>query len=263
VSDPSSLETLLSKISDGGKLERLLKVFPAAELEQIVNKLKNADQLVIMLDHVGTESTGKLVRHWIAAGEIDKANKFLERIGAGAGKELDETAKIGAKSIIIDSNTAIALTKDAEPALRATMNNGEKARVAFVKSLPAGTELRIGNVTVGEAGGALNLKGVPIDVLRDSPEYTKVLNKLADANVGKATGFADQALVADAFFATTEGGTPARFLTSDADVVNKLARLAGIEPGKVGGFPGLLKRYGATGFAVTIEGRTIMVVPVP
>jgi hypothetical protein len=143
------------------------------------------------------------------------------------------------------------------------MNNGEKARVAYVKSLPAGTELRIGNVTVGEAGGALHLKGVPIDVLRDSPEYTQVLNKLADAKVGKATGFADQALVADAFFASTEGGAPARFLTSDTDVVNKLSRLAGIEPGKVGGFPGLLKRYGATGFPVTIKGRTILVVPAP
>ncbi|HEX3478517.1 MAG TPA: DUF4157 domain-containing protein [Kofleriaceae bacterium] len=263
VTDPIALEKLLSKCGDGAQLERLLKVFPAAELDGIVDKLKNVDQLVTMLDHMGTESTGKMVRQWIATGEIDKANRFLERIGAGAGKELNETAKIGTNSIIIDSNTAIALTKDADPALRVTMNSGEKARVAYVKALPAGTELRIGNVTVGEAGGALNLKGVPIDVLRDSPEYTKVLNKLAGAKVGKATGFADQALVADAFFATTEGGAPARFLTSDTDVVNKLARLTGIEPDKVGGFPGLLKRYGATGFTVTIEGRTITVIPVP
>lgn len=263
VSDPNLLGKLLSQTGDGTRLERLLKVFPAGELEGIVDKLKNTDQLSIMLDCVGTESTGKLVRQWIATGEIDKANRFLERISAGAGKELHETAKIGAQSLIIDSNTAIALTKEADPALRATMNNGEKARVAYIKTLPAGTELRIGNVTVGEAGGILNLKGVPIDVLRDSPEYTKVLNRLADAKVGKATGFADQALVADAFFATTEGGAPARFLTSDIDVVNKLARLTGIEPGKVGGFPGLLKRYGATGFGVTIEGRTITVIPVP
>jgi hypothetical protein len=44
---------------------------------------------------------------------------------------------------------------------------------------------------------------------------------------------------------------------------NKLARLAGIESGKVGGFRGLLERFGSTGFGVTIEGRTITVVPVP
>jgi hypothetical protein len=182
---------------------------------------------------------------------------------AGVGKELAETTAMSAKSIIIDSNTAIALSKDADPALRATMNNGEKARVAYIKTLAAGTELRVGNVTVGEAGGALNLKGVPIDVLRDSAEYTRVLNRLAAAKVGKASGFADQALVADAFFAKTDAGAAAKFLTSDTDVVNKLARIAGIEPSTVGGFPGLVKRYGGAGFSVTIEGRTIMVIPVP
>ncbi|HEY0480293.1 MAG TPA: hypothetical protein VGD37_22395 [Kofleriaceae bacterium] len=263
VSDAAQLEKLLSKIADGGRLERLLKVFPAAELETIVDKLKHADQLVTMLDHVGAESTGKMVRQWITAGEIEKANSFLERMGAGVGKELAESAKVGAKSVIIDSNTAIALTKDADPTLRATMNNGEKARVAYIKNLPAGTELRVGNVTVGEAGGALNLKGVPIDILRDSPEYTNVLNRLAAAKVGKSGGFADQALVADAFFAKTEAGATARFLTSDTDIVNKLARIAGIEPNTIGGFRGLVKRYGNTGFRVTIEGRTIAVIPVP
>lgn len=51
------------------------------------------------------------------------------------------------------SNTVIALMKDADPALKLTMNNGEIARVAYIKSLPRDTELRIGNMTVGEAGG--------------------------------------------------------------------------------------------------------------
>ena len=263
VSDPALLEKLLATFEDGAKLARVLQVFPATELSGIVDKLKHAEQIAVMIDHVGAESTGKMVRQWISAGEIDKANRFLERIGAGVDKELAETAGLGARSIIVDSNTAIALAKDADPTLRATMNNGERARVAYIKSLPAGTELRVGNVSVGEVGGALSLKGVPVGVLRDSPEYTKVLHALADANVGRASGFADQALVADTFFARTEGGAPAKFMTSDADIVKKLARIAGIDPNTVSGFPGLVRRYGATGFAVSIEGRTITVIPVP
>ena len=262
VSDPVLLEKLLSKVGDPAKLERLLSVFSAAELEGIVDTLKQADQIVTMIDHVGTESTGKMVRQWIAEGDLAKANSFLERISAGVGKELAETAAVGAKSIIIDSNTAIALTKDADPALRVTMNEGEKARVAYIKTLPAGTELRMGNVSIGETGGALNLKGVPIDGLRDSPEYAKVLKRVAAEGVGGPQGFADQALVADAFFAKAEAGANVRFLTADKKVVNRLAAIAKIDVQKVGGYKAMVTQYGSTGFEVTIEGRTITVIPV-
>jgi len=109
----------------------------------------------------------------------------------------------------------------------------------------------------------LNLKGVPLDVLRDSPDYIKVLNRLASEKVGKAGGFADQALVADAFFAKAEPGVIPRFLTSDQIAVKKLASIANIDVVKEGGFPGLLTRYGNIGFNVTIEHRTITVIPVP
>lgn len=41
------------------------------------------------------------------------------------------------------------------------MNLGEVARVAYIKNLPVGTELRVGNVTVGETGGQLALRVCP------------------------------------------------------------------------------------------------------
>jgi hypothetical protein len=31
----------------------------------------------------------------------------------------------------------------------------------------------------------------------------------------------------------------------------------------IGGFPGIMAKYGSTGFKVTIEGRTITVIPLP
>jgi hypothetical protein len=137
--------------------------------------------------------------------------------------------------------------------------------VAYIKRLPAGTELRVGNVAVGETGGKPVLKGVPIDGLRDSAEYQRVLAKLESVNVGRADGFADRALVADAFFSETEPGVTARLLTSDKRVVNAMARLATppIDPSKVGGYPSILATYGKTGFDVTIESRTITIIPVP
>jgi hypothetical protein len=263
VKDEALLGKLLTTFGDAGKLERLLQVFPALELEKIADTLAHADRIALMLDHVGAENTGKLIRQWMTHGEIDKANRFLERLSGGVGKELAETAVVGAKSIIIDSNTAIALMKDADPALKLTMNEGEIARVAYVKSLPAGTELRIGNMTVGEAGGALNLKGVPLDALRDSPEYAKVLNKLSAVNVGGPGGLADQVLLADAFFAKAAPGVTPKFLTGDKKVLNRLAEIAGIDINKLGGKKALLAKYGSSGFDVTVESRTITVIPVP
>jgi len=261
----AKLETLLGKVAKPADLERLLKSFPVAELESIMAATKHPQHLAVMLEHMDTGSAVKMLRQWMAESQLAKMDQFLERMSQGAGKQLAETAKVGANSIILDSNTAIALMKDADPALRATMNNGEIARVAYIKGLPAGTELRVGNVAVGETGGKLALKGVPIDGLRDSAEYQKVLAKLESVNVGRADGFADRALVADAFFSKTEPGVTARFLTSDKRVVNGMARLATppIDPSKVGGYPSILATYGKTGFNVTIESRTITILPVP
>jgi hypothetical protein len=45
--------------------------------------------------------------------------------------------------------------------------------------------------------------------------------------------------------------------------VNRLAAIAKIDVQKLGGYKALMKQYGSTGFNVTIEGRTITVIPVP
>jgi hypothetical protein len=81
--------------------------------------------------------------------------------------------------------------------------------------------------------------------------------------VGKAQGFADRGLIADAFFAKTEAGVVPRFLTGDKNVVNALARMAEMDVNAIGGFRTILKTYGALGFNVVIEGRILVVIPVP
>lgn len=266
IPDATKLDALIAKAGDVEKLERLLKTFPVAELETVFAKLKDPGRLIVMIDHVGAETSAKMIRQWMNKGQLDKMNRFMERLAGGVGKELAETAAVGTQSLIIDSNTAIALIKDADPALRGTMHAGDKARVAYIKSLPAGTELRAGNVVIGEVGsGAINLKGVPLEVARDSAAYKQLLAELERLNVGGGKGVADRALVADAFFAKTEPGVVPRFVTSDPDVVKKLAGMATpkIDVNTIGGYPGLLKKYGSSGFDVTIEGRTLTVIPVP
>lgn len=264
IPDATKLDALIAKAGDVEKLEQLLKVFPETELETIFAQLRDSGRLVTMLNHVGAETGAGMIRQWMAKGKFAEMNKFMERLAGGVGKELAETAALGGKSLIIDSNTAIALIKDADPTLRGTMQAGEKARVAYIKSL-ADTELRVGNATVGEIqGGVLTVKGVPIDVARESAEYQKVLNALVTGNVGKGKGFADRGLIADAFFAKTEPGVVPRFLTSDSGAVNKLAPMATppIDVVKKGGFEGLIKDYGTSGFNVIIENRTLTVIPV-
>jgi pretoxin HINT domain-containing protein len=266
IPDASKLDALIAKAGDAAKLERLLKVFPESELETIFAHLTDSRRLVIMLDHVGADTGAGMIQQWMGKGKFAEMNQFMERLAGGMGKELAERAALGGKSLIIDSNTAIALMKDADPALRGTMDAGHRARVAYIKSLPAGTELRAGNVTIGEIGsGVVNIKGLPIEVSRESAEYQKLLKTLATENVGKGKGFADRGLIADAFFAKTEQGVARRLLTADQQAVKSLASMATpkIDVLRSGGYDELVKKYGASGFNVTIEGRTLTVIPVP
>ncbi len=90
-----------------------------------------------------------------------------------------------------------------------------------------------------------------------------MLASLEAAGVGGKPGFADRAVIADALFAKAEAGVIPKVTVGDGRVIKPLARLAGKDVVKEGGHRGLAKTYGAAGFEVTIDGRKIMVVPLP
>lgn len=79
-------------------------------------------------------------------------------------------------------------------------------------------------------------------------------------NIGGSKGAADRALLADVFFAKSEGGAVPIFVTGDKSVYNKLATEAGIDLENMGGKT--LPELKPNGFTVTIEQRTIIVVPI-
>jgi hypothetical protein len=264
VPDSAQLTKLLDLIKDPARLHAVLEVLSPAELEAAIAGIRRPEALAHFLEHVGSESGAKMVKRWLGKGKLRLLDDFMDRMTAGA-KELAETSGVHADSVIIDSNTVVAILADADgKTLGAGMNAGEVARVNWVKSLPPGTELRVGNVTVGESAvGRVTLhggvKGLPITVLRDSDEYKGLLSVLESSGIGAKKGAADRAMVADAFFAKSEGGAVPKFATADNDVFTKLSKHADprvvLNPGET------LPAVRSSGFNVVINGRTLTVIP--
>jgi hypothetical protein len=78
--------------------------------------------------------------------------------------------------------------------------------------------------------------------------------------VGRTTGVNDRNIVADTFFAVCEPGVTPKLATQDSGIYNALARRAGMDVRKLGAE---LPKVKPDGFDVTIQGRTITVVPLP
>jgi hypothetical protein len=62
------------------------------------------------------------------------------------------------------------------------------------------------------------------------------------------------------FFAKSESGSIPRFATMDSGIYNKMLGISGVNPAKLGKEVFLVY---PNGFTVTIEGQSIIVVPLP
>ena len=165
-------------------------------------------------------------------------------------------------STVVDANVSISVDK----AAKGKANSAQQARANDISSrVNAGEDIRVPDQAAIETrvkeGGQVPFRGVSTNVPRSDPAYQNLLTQLESGNVGGVPpkGAADRALVADTFFARTEPGVMPRLITADKGVYTKLAALAGHNPAKLGksvpdAFPG--------GFQVTINGRTILVIPV-
>lgn len=257
--DAAHLAPLLAKIPDPTVLQRLLRVFPSGELVTIAAALDEPAKLTVMVEHLGEANTGKLMRQWMKGEELSKANNFLKNLSSGVRQDTMKWKPLEDSTHIIDTNAEVAMSKARRGE---AMNEGEKARVDHINRLPNNADLRLANVSLGESENSLGLKGFSLTTDRDSPEYLALLNKLENANVGKPGGYADRAIIADAFFASAEKITDIpRLLTSDSNIIKKLAKLAGIDPNKIGGYKALVQMYEGVGFRVSINGRSLIVIP--
>jgi hypothetical protein len=76
----------------------------------------------------------------------------------------------------------------------------------------------------------------------------------------RSKGVDDRNIVADTFFAVCEPGVKPKLATQDKGIYNPLAERSGMNLAKLGAE---LPKVMPDGFDVTIQGRTITVVPLP
>jgi hypothetical protein len=181
--------------------------------------------------------------------------------GSPARSDKLKKSKLGKDAVIVDSNLLIALDKQGKGGSPA-----DERTAAFFHEHLASKDVRVTDVVAAEIESGHNperlerMRGVPLVTSPDSPEYKGVLSVLRRYRVGTMDGVRDRAIVADALFASTERGVKPTLYTGDNNVLNPLARIAGIDVADA--HIDLRKNY-AQGFDVTINGRTLHVVPVP
>ena len=191
----------------------------------------------------------------VVGSAIKGATKFLEKVRKTGerhflGLFVPKGTALTNQSFIIDSNIAIALQKQAAAL---PLQKVEQKALDLLKQLGV-TDLRITSIGAREITNAHQFGRLIANT--SHADYTQLLKVLKDANVGGVKGLADRLLVAETFFA---GGSQRTLITSDKGVYNKLATIAGYDLSKLGksvalAFP--------NGFKVTINGRTILVIPV-
>lgn len=171
------------------------------------------------------------------------------------------TLALDQTSVVIDTNAAIALDRRARGL---PLDSGHQAAIKRVEKL--GADLRVADPTIAEMGvkgGNPTQKGVPVSVERTGKEYQDILTNLANPAdpVGQATGTVDRQIVADTFFAITEPGATPTLATADKKIYNALSRRAGYDPNAKGAGIAVPVKF-PDGFDVTINGRTIKVIPI-
>jgi hypothetical protein len=162
---------------------------------------------------------------------------------------------LSSNSLVVDANVAIALQKQAtgQP-----LQAGEAALLARLSSFPQYTDLRLTETAAQESGSML--QRIETTVSRSDPSWVAIHSELVRANVGRTKGINDRLIVADLFFARSNSTDPPTFATMDTGISNPLLLLSGRNPAKLGrpvseAFP--------DGFDLTLDGRTIRVLPLP
>ena len=160
-------------------------------------------------------------------------------------------------SVVLDSNAAIAFEKQA---LGQPLNTIEQLTVARVNTL--GSDLRVTDTVISESNLTTSFGRVPLEVDKTSSEFQSLLSKLEQPGqiVGGTSGVNDRQIVAETFFAGAESGVTPRLVTADRQIYNNLARIAGINPAKLGG--STVPKSFPDGFNVTINGKTIRVIAI-
>ncbi len=176
-----------------------------------------------------------------------------------------EALPLDASSVIFDTQILISAAKSEA----GTANVNEEALAANLRdrmhagSIPWVSEVVAHELESDPAAGVPDIldeggkwRGLSLSAARASAEYRAILSVLQRYRVGAYKGGQDRSLVADTFFAEAAAGTTPTLATNDRNIYQNLMRIAGQNLDR-----GRIRTDYADGFDVTINGRTIRVLP--
>jgi hypothetical protein len=165
-------------------------------------------------------------------------------------------------AVVVDSDVAIALDKAARGL---ALQPGEQMMVEAAR----GRGILVTSETVGKLGargGASATLRTTAEVPIPAAERQLIVDDLTRARVGGPSGWRDREIVTQALLAQTAAGATPKFAAHDRRVVNALARMAGIDPLRLGRYKNIAEYLhytrAAESFVVTIRGRSLEVVPI-
>ena len=177
----------------------------------------------------------------------------IELKSIGRAHELPKPL-VGEDAVVVDTQMVIGRHATA----KSTGTAADGAMGKELDRLLTRQDVRVADATAGhEARGIVpkEVSGIEVSVARTSEEYRRLYRVLARYKVGRRTGSVDREIVADVFFARTNPGVIPTLVTGDRPIWQRLATIAKTDPSAV------VDLTGRTPFFVTIDGRTIRVVP--
>ncbi len=229
-----------------------------------VSPTLNGTRLGTIVEMLGPRTARALCEQHMG-GNLPRLVEFADNLHAARALILG-SGPLGPNSVVIDSNTYIALEKliirrqpwvrtgplktdvGLFPAEQASINRLRALRghpplgpgdpiPADIGTLVPGLDLRAPNTVIAEGGADARILGggVEVTVPRTDPAYEAILADLRGTKpgqeIGGPAGNADRALVADALVTSTTGGALPTFVSADGNIYGRLANRFGVTTG--------------------------------
>jgi Domain of unknown function (DUF4157) len=184
--------------------------------------------------------------------------------GGGTPGATVRVVTVTGKEVIVDSNIAISLDRDARGL---PLNDAQKMMVAEAKKqgivVTPKTTQELGQGGHGPVQGVISeTKEISIP----AAERQAIVDELTQKGVGGPKGINDREVVTQALLAETSSSTTPTLATADNNVIKPLARIGGIDTARLGRYRNVAEylKYerNSDTFEIEVKGRKLKVRPV-
>lgn len=226
--DADGAEKLLSSLSretatalmdvPATDVHMLTQVYGASTLDKAAPAMRG-HRLATELELVGPAIAKKFVTQAADSGKFAKLVRHANNMEA-LRPTLEHATALEKDSLIVDSQVMISVRKLVEGSPWESLSSTEKIMINWLRSrarlaeltgdpptrdvtsIVGDHDLRAANVAFGEVGAELSAGGIELAIPRADPRYTNLVDEMSKPPVvGRNSGVADRAIVADAVFA--------------------------------------------------------------